>query len=113
MKKIKKKMKSHELSKNPLGGTVLLLQHVRSGEPHPYNHAEQRDSEEEKREVAYADTAGELNHLLSLDVLEAVNTGNTVSNGQHATGLVDVDLSNSTENLLLEDGRDLRASDLG
>jgi len=66
-----------------------------------------------KKQKTYADTAGELNHLLGLDVLEAVDTGNTVSHGEHTTGLVDIDLGNSTENLLLKDGGDLRAVGLG
>jgi len=72
-----------------------------------------KGEEEEEERSTYADTAGELHHFLSLDVLEAIDTGNTVSYGQHTTGFVDVDLSNSTENLLLEDGRNLRARDLG
>ena len=55
----------------------------------------------------------ELHHLLGLDVLEAVDTGNTVSNGEHTAGLLQVDSGGGRENSLLQDGGDLSSSSLG
>merc|ERR1719410_2569249 len=55
----------------------------------------------------------ELHHLLGLDVLEAVDTGDTVSNGEHAAGLLQVDGGGGAQNPLLQDGRDLASSGLG
>ena len=33
----------------------------------------------------YLQSGGELNHLLGLDVLQAIDTGDTVTDAQHAT----------------------------
>jgi len=49
------------------------------------------------------DTAVELDHLLGLDVLETVHTGNTITDGQHLTGLGQVDLGALAEDSLLEE----------
>ncbi|RUS30137.1 hypothetical protein BC938DRAFT_479808 [Jimgerdemannia flammicorona] len=35
-------------------------------------------------------TAGEFHHLLGLDVLQTIDTGNTVTNGQHTTSFLDI-----------------------
>ena len=57
--------------------------------------------------MTYAETAGKLHHLLSLDVLEAVDTGDTVTNGQHAAGLLKLGLSRGLEDAFLQDAGDL------
>jgi hypothetical protein len=58
------------------------------------------------------DTAGELNHLLGLAVLQTVDTGNTVSNGQDTAGLLDIDGGVEAADAVLEDGGDLRGGRL-
>jgi len=58
-------------------------------------------------------TAGEFNHLFGLAVLQTIDTGNTVTNGENTTSLLNIDISSSTENTLLQDGRDLRGLGLG
>merc|ERR1712073_1945 len=55
----------------------------------------------------------ELHHLLGLDVLEAVDTGDTVSNREHTAGLLQVDGGGGRENSLLQDGGDLSQGSLG
>ena len=55
----------------------------------------------------YLDTAGELNHLLGLAVLQAIDTGNTVSDGQDTAGLLDVDGRVKAADAVLEDRGDL------
>jgi len=56
------------------------------------------------------DTRGELNHFLGLNVLKTVDTGDTVSNGQDATGLLKVATCGSTGDAALEDGGNLGSS---
>jgi hypothetical protein len=58
--------------------------------------------------VLYLDTAGELNHLLGLAVLQSIDTGNTISNGQDTAGLLDIDGGVEAADAVLEDGGDLR-----
>jgi hypothetical protein len=58
-------------------------------------------------------TAGEFNHLFGLAVLQTIDTGNTVTNGQDASSLLDIDITGGTEDALLEDGGDLRSLGLG
>jgi hypothetical protein len=53
--------------------------------------------------ITYAQAGRELNHFLGLDVLETVNTGNTVTNGEHAAGLLQLGLGGGLEDALLED----------
>ena len=55
----------------------------------------------------YLDTAGELNHLLGLAVLQAIDTGNTVSDGQDTTGLLDINGRVEAADAVLEDRGDL------
>lgn len=52
------------------------------------------------------DTGGELDELLGLDVAHAINTGNTVTNGQDATSLGKTRLFLDTADPLLENGGD-------
>merc|ERR1711953_35936 len=58
-------------------------------------------------------SGAELHHLLGLDVLEAIDTGDTVSNGEDTAGLLQVDSGGSRQNSFLQDGRDLSSSSLG
>jgi hypothetical protein len=58
----------------------------------------------------YLDTAGELNHLLGLAVLQTVDTGNTISNGQDTAGLLDIDGGVEAVDAVLKDRGDLRGS---
>merc|ERR1712087_943158 len=58
-------------------------------------------------------SGAELHHLLGLDVLEAIDTGDTVSNGEDTACLLQVDSGGSRQNSLLQDGRDLSRSSLG
>ena len=50
------------------------------------------------------ESGAELNHLFSLDVLEAIDTSDTVTNGQDTTGFVQVGLRGSTQNSLFQNG---------
>jgi len=52
---------------------------------------------EEKKRATYADTRRELNHLLSLDVLEAIDTGDTVTDREDTTSLLNVGLKGVRE----------------
>ena len=58
-------------------------------------------------------TGGELNHLFGHDVTETVDTGNTVTNGEHAASLLDIKVRGGTRDALLENRADLRGSSLG
>ena len=46
----------------------------------------------------------ELNHLFGLDVLEAIDTSDTITNGQDTTGLIEVSLGSGAQDPLLQDG---------
>ena len=59
------------------------------------------------------ESRAELNHLLGLDVLESINTGDTVSNGEHTASLLEIDSGGGAKHSLLEDGGDLSRSSLG
>jgi len=61
----------------------------------------------------YLETARELNHLFGLTVLETVNTGNTITNGQDTTSLLEVNFRVGTQDTLFKDGRDFRSGRLG
>merc|ERR1719211_727212 len=58
-------------------------------------------------------SGAELHHLLGLDVLEAVDTGNTVTNGEDTAGLLEVDGGSGAQDSLLQDGGDLSSASLG
>merc|ERR1712066_938523 len=58
-------------------------------------------------------SGAELHHLLGLDVLEAIDTGNTVTNGEDTAGLLEVDGGSSSQDSLLQDGGNLSCSSLG
>merc|ERR1719430_2311447 len=58
-------------------------------------------------------SGAELHHLLGLDVLEAIDTGDTVTNGQDTAGLLEVDGGSSSQDSLLQDGGNLSSSGLG
>ena len=58
-------------------------------------------------------SGAELHHLLGLDVLEAIDTGDTVSNGEHTAGLLQVDSGGGGQDSLLQDGGNLSGSSLG
>merc|ERR1711953_578117 len=58
-------------------------------------------------------SGAEFNHLLGLDVLEAIDTGDTVSDGEDTAGLLEVDGGGGGQNSLLQDGGDLSSSGLG
>merc|ERR1711963_470787 len=55
----------------------------------------------------------ELHHLLGLDVLETIDTGNTVSNGKDTASLLQVGSGGGAQDPLLKDGRDLAQGSLG
>jgi hypothetical protein len=60
----------------------------------------------------YLETAGELNHLFGLDVLQTIDTGNTITNGQDTTGFLEVDFRVGTEDALFKDRRDFGGAGL-
>ncbi len=64
----------------------------------------------QRRPWTYTKAAREFHHFLGLDVLESIDTGNTVSNGQDTTGLLELRESRGLEDALLEDGRHLRCA---
>ena len=53
------------------------------------------------------ESGAELYHLLGLDVLEAVDTGDTVADAEDLAGLFQVGLGGGSQDPLLQDGRDL------
>merc|ERR1740123_633296 len=59
------------------------------------------------------ESRAELHHLLGLDVLETIDTSDTISNGEHTACLLKVDGGGGAEDSLLEDGGDLSSSSLG
>merc|ERR1719384_119770 len=54
----------------------------------------------------------EFHHLLSLDVLQTIDTGNTVSDGEDTASLLQVGSGGSSEDPLLQDGGDLAQGSL-
>jgi len=58
------------------------------------------------------DTGGELNHLLGLDVSETMDSGNTVTNGQDLTGLLEVRGGRGTSDALFQKSGDFSCSGL-
>merc|ERR1719229_1972913 len=55
----------------------------------------------------------EFHHLLSLDVLQTIDTGNTVSNGEDTASLLQVGSGGGAQDPLLKDGGDLAQGSLG
>ena len=51
-------------------------------------------------------TTGEFHHLLSLDVLEAIDTSDTISNGQYTASFFQVGSCGMTQDALFQDGGD-------
>lgn len=60
------------------------------------------------RVKTYLKTRAELNHFLGLDVLKAVDTGDTITNGQHAASLLELRLAGLVEDAVLKDAGHLR-----
>ena len=58
------------------------------------------------------DAAGELDHLAGLDVVEAVDAGDAVTDGEDLADLGDFGLGAEIGDLLLEDGRDFGGADI-
>jgi len=58
------------------------------------------------------DAGGELNHLLGLDVSETMDSGNTVTNGQDLTGLLEVRGGRGTSDALFQKSGDFSCSGL-
>merc|ERR1719270_1945164 len=58
-------------------------------------------------------SGAELHHLFGLDVLETIDTSNTVSNGQDTSSFLQIDGGGGSKNSLLEDGGDFTSSSLG
>lgn len=52
------------------------------------------------------DTGGEFDQFLGLDIAQAMDTGNTITNGQDTTSFSEASLFLYTTNSLLEDGGD-------
>lgn len=42
--------------------------------------------------MAHLQSGGEFHHLIGLDVLQSVDTGNTVTNAEHPSGLFQISL---------------------
>lgn len=60
--------------------------------------------------ILYLETGGELHHLIGLDVLQTVHTGDTVTDAQHASSFLQISLRGRAEDSFLQDGRDLRTA---
>ncbi len=56
----------------------------------------------------YLDAAGKDDHLLGLDVFEAVDAGDAISDGEDAARLVKVCAGAAAKNFLLDDRGDFR-----
>jgi len=59
------------------------------------------------------DTAVELDHLFGLDVLETVDTSDTITDSEYLTGFCEVDLGGLAEDSLLEEAGELSGALLG
>jgi len=57
--------------------------------------------------MAYTDARRELNHFLGLDVAQAIDTGDTVTDRQDAASLLDVDRGGGVQDAVLQDRRHL------
>lgn len=53
---------------------------------------------------SYLQPRGELHHLLSLHIPQTVHSGNTITDGQHTTGLLQVSTGVSSQDLFLQNG---------
>jgi len=53
---------------------------------------------------------GELHHLIGLDVVQTVHTGDTITDAQHTAGLLQVSLGGDAQDALLQDVGDLSAA---
>merc|ERR1712215_124809 len=58
-------------------------------------------------------SGAEFHHFLCLDILKAIDTSNTVSNGQDTASFFEVDSRSSSKNSLFQDRGDLTRSSLG
>lgn len=58
---------------------------------------------------SYLETGREFHHLVGLDVLEPVDTSDTVTNAEHTSSFVQVGLWCGTQNAFLEDRADFRS----
>ena len=57
--------------------------------------------------MSYTDARRELNHFLGLDVAQAIDTGDTVTDRQDAASLLDVDRGGGVQDAVLQDRRHL------
>ena len=58
----------------------------------------------------YLETAGELNHLLGLDVLQTINTSDAITDTQNPAGLLQLHLVAEPQDTLLQDRGDFCTS---
>merc|ERR1719318_143416 len=58
------------------------------------------------------EAGAEFHHLLCLDVLESIDTSNTVSNGEDTASLLKIDSGSSSKNSILQDGGNLSGGSL-
>ena len=56
--------------------------------------------------------AGELDHLAGLDVVEAVDAGDAVTDGEHLADLGDIRLVAEVFDLVFQNGGDFRGADV-
>lgn len=55
-------------------------------------------------------SGGELHHLIGLDVVQTVDTGDTVTDAQHTAGFLQISLGGDAQDALLQDVGDLGAT---
>lgn len=59
---------------------------------------------------AHLQTGGEFHHLFGLNVPQPVHTSDTVTDGQHTAGLLQISTSFGSKNLLLQNTGHLRCA---
>ena len=69
-----------------------------------------RKQTKKKQILTYSDTTREFHHLLSLNILQTIDTSNTVTNGNDTASLFELSTSGGAQNALFQDGRNFGSS---
>ena len=59
---------------------------------------------------SHLDARGEFHHLFCLNILQAIDTGNTVTDRQHSASLLNIDWGSRSQDAFLKDWRHFRCS---
>lgn len=60
--------------------------------------------------TTHLQSGGEFHHLVGLDVLETVDTGDTITNAEHTTSFIQIGLGGGAQDAFFKDGADFGTS---